>query len=234
MADTPVTLITGARKGIGRALAEHYLTQGHRVYGCSRKASDLDAGGYRHVCLDVTDEAAVRGMLSEIRRDAGRLDHLINNAGIASMNHALLTPIDTVRSILDTNVTATFLFCRDAAKIMKGRSFGRIVNLISVAEPLRIEGEAIYAASKSAVRTLTEILARELAPFGITVNAVGPTPVATDLLRGVPEDRLAALVERQAIRRMGTTDDVANVVDFFLRKESGFVTAQSIFLGGVC
>jgi len=228
------TLITGTRKGIGRALAEHYLAQGHRVYGCSRQDSDIHHERYGHFCLDVTDEKEVRRMLAEIRKQSGGLDHLVNNAGIASMNHALLTPMSTVRSMLDTNVAGTFLACREAAKVMKTRSFGRIVNVISVAAPLHLEGEAIYAASKSAVQTLTQILARELAPFGITVNAVGPGPIMTDLIRSVPKEKLDGLLDRQAIKRMGSYEDVINVVDFFLRKQSEFITAQSLFLGGVC
>ncbi len=95
------------------------------------------------------------------------------------------------------------------------------------------EGEAIYAASKAAVTTLTQILAREFAPFGITVNAVGPTPIKTDLIAGVPREKLDALVARQAIPRFGRIEDVANVVDFFLRDESAFVTGQVVYLGGV-
>ena len=229
---SPVTLVTGARKGLGRFVAEQRLARGDRVYGCSRQPSDLAAPGYEHVCLDVTDERAVRQLFSRIRKEAGRLDHLVNNAGIASMNHALLTPTSVVQSVLATNVTGTFVMCREAARLMQG--YGRIVNLISVAAPLHLEGEAIYAASKSAVQTLTQILARELAPLGITVNAVGPTPVKTDLIRNVPEDKLASLLARQAIPRLGTPEDVDNVIEFFLRRESGFVTAQSIFLGGVC
>jgi 3-oxoacyl-[acyl-carrier protein] reductase len=228
------TLITGTRKGIGRALADHYLAKGHRVYGCSRQAGEIDHPQYTHFCLDVTNEKEVRQMLADIRRQSGGLDHLVNNAGVASMNHALLTPMSAVQSMLDTNVAGTFLACREAAKVMKPRAFGRIVNLISVAAPLRLEGEAVYAASKAAVQTLTQILARELAPFGITVNAVGPGPIMTDLIRSVPKEKLDGLVERQAIKRLGRYEDVINVVDFFLRKESEFVTAQSLFLGGVC
>lgn len=229
-----VTLVTGARKGLGRFLAEQRLERGDRVYGCSREPSDLASPRYEHLCLDVADERAVRQMFSKIRRDAGRLDHLINNAGVASMNHAMLTPMSVVHSILQTNVAGTFLMCREAARVMQSRGGGRIVNMISVAAPLHLEGEAIYAASKSAVQTLTQILARELAPMQITVNAVGPTPVMTDLIRGVPEDKIVSLLARQAIPRMGTPADVLNAVEFFLRPESEFITAQSLFLGGVC
>ncbi len=229
----PITLITGARKGIGRFLAEHYLAKGHCVYGCSRQASEFVADDYHHVCLDVADEKSVRQMFSHIRKEHQRIDHVINNAGIASMNHAILTPSSTVSGILNTNVLGTFLVCREAAKLMQTRKVGRIVNFISVASPLQLEGEAVYAASKSAVETMTKILAREFSQLGITVNAIGPTPVKTDLIRGVPQVKIDELLQRQAINRLGTFDDIANVVDFFLSKRSEFVTGQSIFLGGV-
>jgi 3-oxoacyl-[acyl-carrier protein] reductase len=116
---------------------------------------------------------------------------------------------------------------------MERRKWGRIVNFTTVATPLKLEGEAIYAASKAAVGSLTEVLARELAGFGITVNSIGPTPIETDLIRSVPKDRMDRLVARQAIPRMGTFDDVANVCDFYLKPESDFITGQNLFLGGV-
>jgi 3-oxoacyl-[acyl-carrier protein] reductase len=130
-------------------------------------------------------------------------------------------------------VVGTFLFMREAARLMQKRKFGRIVNFASVATPLKLEGEAVYAASKAAIESLTEILARELAAMGVTVNAVGPTPVETDLIRGVPRESMDRLLARQAIQRMGTMEDVGNAVDFFLRPESSFITGQVIYLGGV-
>jgi 3-oxoacyl-[acyl-carrier protein] reductase len=231
--DAPVTVVTGTRKGLGRHLAEHYARRGHRVIGCSRREPDWQADGYVHYLTDVSDETTVRRLFADVRKKYGRLDHLINNAGIASMNHTLLTPLSTVKAVLDTNVVGTFLFCREAAKLMKAGGFGRIVNITTVAVPLKLEGEAIYVASKAAVLSLTDVLARELATFGITVNAVGPVPLATDLIAGVPADKIGRLVARQAIPRLGTFDDVTNIIDFYLKPESGFVTGQSLFLGGV-
>lgn len=232
-ADAPVMVITGTRKGIGRFLCEHYLQRGWRVYGCSRDGSDLEHPQYVHTRLDVSDEAAVARMLRDVAKGSRRLDVLINNAGIASMNHALLTPKATLSRIFETNVFGTFLFCREAAKLMSRNKFGRIVNCATVATPLKLEGEAAYAASKAAVVSLTEVLARELASFGVTVNAVGPTPVPTDLVGSVPESKMAALIARQAIPRYGEMRDVVNVIDFFIRPESDFVTGQTIYLGGV-
>ena len=228
-----VILITGTRKGIGRFLAEYYVKKGFQVIGCSRGKTGLESGKYQHFCLDVSDEHEVRQMFMKIHKTYEHLDILINNAGIASMNHALLTPLKTVHNIFNTNVIGTFLFCREAAKLMKINSYGRIVNFSTVATPLKLEGEAVYAASKAAVVSLTEILAREFAEFNITVNSVGPTPVETDLIRSVPEEKINRLLKRQAIQRFGTFEDIVNVINFFINKESSFITGQNIYLGGI-
>ena len=231
MTEQPVTLITGSRKGIGRFLAEHYTGKGHLVAGCSREAAS-PLPGYEHFCLDVSDEKAVRNMIAAIRQKYGRLDHLINNAGIASVGHSLLTTGETMLRLYQTNVMGTFWFCRESAKLMKKRQFGRIVNFSTVAVPLRLPGEAAYASSKAAVVSLTEILARELGPLGITVNAVGPTPVYTDLIAAMPADKVQEVIDRQSVRRPGTFADIANAIDFFLRPESDFVNGQVLYLGG--
>ena len=233
MSDTKIMLITGTRKGIGRYLAEYYLERGYQVIGCSRSDSDLQREAYTYFALDVADEAAVIDMFSSISSKFGRLDVLVNNAGIASMNHSLLTPAKTVTSIIETNLLGTFLMSREAAKLMRSREFGRIVNFSTVATPLKLEGESVYAASKAAIVSLTEVLARELAEFGITVNAVGPTPVETDLIRNVPRDKIDRLLARQAIPRFGTFEDISNVIDFFISPDSDFVTGQNLYLGGV-
>jgi len=232
--DKPVTLITGTRKGIGRNLAEHYLELGHAVIGCSRGTNDLEHPHYHHFEIDVADEKGVKSIFKFIRREYdGKLDNLINNAGTASMNHALLTPESVVDKLMNTNYKGTFLFSREAAKMMQKRHYGRIINFTTVAVAFKLEGEAIYASSKAAVLSLTQILAREFAEYGITVNAIGPTPVETDLIRNVPSDKIQELLDRQAIQRFGVFEDVLNVVDFYLRKESDFITGQNIYLGGV-
>ena len=163
-------------------------------------------------------------MFNQIRKTYGRLDNLINNAGIASMNHSLLTTIDTVQKVLNTNVLGTFLFCREAAKLMQINKYGRIINFATVATPLKLEGEAIYASSKAAVISLTMILAKEFANMGITVNALGPTPIKTDLIKSVPENKLDKLINSQAIKRYGEFDDIINVIEFFIKPKSDFIT----------
>jgi 3-oxoacyl-[acyl-carrier protein] reductase len=149
------------------------------------------------------------------------------------MNHSLLTPLKTINLLLNTNFIGTFLFCREAAKLMKSKKFGRIINFTTVAVPLKLEGEAVYAASKSAINTLTQILAFEFAEFGITVNAIGPTPIKTDLIKNVPEEKIKKILNRQAIKRFGEFIDIINLIDFFIKPESNFITGQIIYLGGI-
>ena len=116
---------------------------------------------------------------------------------------------------------------------MAAKKNGRIINFSTVAVPLNLEGEAIYASSKAAIVSLTKILAKELASFNITVNAIGPTPIETDLIKNIPQNKIDDLLKKQAINRFGNFKDVHNVIDFFLKKESDFVTGQIVYLGGL-
>ncbi|MDL1914216.1 MAG: SDR family oxidoreductase [Bergeyella sp.] len=224
--------ITGNRKGIGRHLTEYYLGHGHGVLGCSRKESDFVHENYHHFVCDITDEKGVKQVIRSVRSDFGKVDVLINNAGVASLNHSLLTPGSTVKKVFETNFYGSFYFARECAKMMRNTG-GRIVNFSTVAVPMNLEGEMVYASSKAAVEKMTKILAKELAPFDITVNAIAPSPVYTDLIKTVPEDKIRGLLHKQAIRRLGTFEDIENVLDFFISEKSSFITGQIIYLGGL-
>jgi 3-oxoacyl-[acyl-carrier protein] reductase len=228
-----VILITGTSKGIGEYLANYYLGKDNIVVGCSRRASNIDNKNYYHFKLDVTDEKEVIKMVRKVYKDLRKIDVLINNAGIALMNHLIFTPLNKAEDIFKTNFLGTFLLTREVVKIMTKKKFGRIVNFSSIAVPLSIEGEAVYASSKAAIETFTKISAREVSEFNITVNAVAPTPIKTDLIRTLPKEKITKLVNQQAIKRLGTFKDVSNVVDFFIKEESDFITGQIVYLGGV-
>jgi 3-oxoacyl-[acyl-carrier protein] reductase len=226
-------LITGASRGLGLYLASHFAEQGHTVVGCARSASEFTHERYRHMQFDATDETALTAAMVEIRQRYGGLDALINNAGTAGMVPIALTPVGKARDILNVNFLSTFVCTRAAVRLLRASDNARIVNMSSVAVPLRLDGEAVYAAAKSAIETFTRISAKEFGRWGITCNAVGPSPVRTNLLRGVPEDKLDALIQRQSIPEWATPADVANAVDFFLRPESRMVTGQVLYLGGI-
>ncbi|MDZ4674391.1 MAG: SDR family oxidoreductase [Gemmatimonadota bacterium] len=231
--DSPVALVTGARKGIGRHLAEHLLREGYQVVGCGRGTECWSAPGFEYQQADVADEAQVLALFQRIRTLYGRLDAVVNNAGLAFMNHSLLTPVATLERMLRTNVAGTFLVSREAAKLMRKRKFGRIVNLSSAVVPLRLGGESGYLASKSAVEMLSQVMARELAELGITVNVVGPGPTDTDMTRGVPPAKLDLLREQFFTKRFTTMEEIAHVVSFFLHPESAAITGQVLYLNGV-
>ncbi|MDD4157246.1 MAG: SDR family NAD(P)-dependent oxidoreductase [Candidatus Cloacimonetes bacterium] len=228
-----VIIITGTRKGLGLSLSNFFLEQGDIVFGCSRRPSSLQHENYTHFLIDVSDEIAVIAMIRNIYKKHRRIDILINNAGIASMNHFLLTPYSISRRIMNTNFFGTMLLCREVAKYMIKQKNGRIINYSTVAVPLNLEGELVYSSSKAAVEQLTRVLAAEIGNSGVTVNAIGPTPISTDLIKNVPENKINELIQKQSIKRLGTFKDVLNVVLFLISEESNFITGQIIYLGGI-
>lgn len=229
-----IILITGARKGIGKMLVQYFAkVPSNFVIGCSRGKSDFIAENYLHIEADVSKENEVKDLVKQIRRTKGKLDVLINNAGIASMNHSLLTPVTTVKDIFDVNFLGTFLLCRECSKLLKKSKGGRIVNFSTVAVPLKLEGNMVYAASKSAVETLTKIMSKELAEYKITVNTIGPSPVKTSLIRTIPKEKIEALLEQHTIKSFTTIDDIINIINFFISPNSDAITGQIIYTGGV-
>ncbi len=228
-----VALVTGARRGIGRYLSQHLLEQGYKVVGCARNPCEWEAEGFTYRETDVTDEGQVTALIRFIRKEFGCLDVLLNNAGVASMNHTLLMPLKTAQTIVDVNLLGPFVVSREAAKLMLTRKRGHIVNFGSSAVSLRLAGEAVYIASKCGLVALTHTMARELADFGITVNLVGPSPTDTDMMRGVPSQKIEQFVEALPIKRLTTFEDIANVVDFFLAEASEAITGQVIYLNGM-
>jgi len=208
----PIALITGTSQGLGRALAERLLAAGWTVHGFARGPQELTHAHFTAHVVDVTDEAAVRSAVSSVAA-AGRIDLLVNNAGTASMNALLLTPGSVAEQLMRVNYLGTFHCLQAVGKVMVRQRAGRIINLTTVAVPLSLEGEAAYVASKAAVEALTQVAAKELAPSGVVVTAVGFGPVDTKLTRAVPKATLAKI--NNAIGRPeGTT--MAQAVDFIL------------------
>lgn len=235
MADRPVLLVTGSSRGIGRYLADHYLARGYDVIGCSRSApQEPAAANFVHIAADVTAAKDVERLFAEIRTRFGRLDVAINNAGINSgVALSMLASHEVATRTLMTNVLGTFAVSREAAKLMMRKNFGRIVNFSSMAVRHEVEGEAIYAASKAAIQTMTRVMAKEFYRYGITCNAVAPSAVPTDMMNSVPAEALKEVLGRNAIPEVGKMEDISNAIDWLIRPESQAITGQVIFLGGV-
>jgi|LakMenEpi03Aug12_release.lakeMendotaPanAssembly.Ray.scaffolds.fasta_scaffold364335_3 3-oxoacyl-[acyl-carrier protein] reductase len=228
-----IILITGTSKGIGKFLAENFLDISYNVIGCSRGESTLIHPNYFHISCDVTDEKSVKSAVKAALSRFGKIDILINNAGIASLNHSILTPSTVVKKVFETNFNGTFYFSREVSKVMMRNNGGKIINFTTVAVPLNLEGEMIYASSKAAIEKMTKIMAKELADSNIQINAIGPTPIETDLIKAVPKIKLKELLEKQSIKKFGSFEDVLNVINFFINPKSGMITGQIIYLGGV-
>jgi 3-oxoacyl-[acyl-carrier protein] reductase len=227
-----VALVTGTSKGLGLAIARRLLDLGVTVAGVSRGEATIDDPRYTHFSADVTDEPACIQATRSAFDIAGRLDILVNNAGAASMNPVLLTPGSLVDRLIKVNYESTFWMSREAARYMHRRSYGRIVNVSSVAVPMALEGEAAYAAAKSAVETFSRIFAREVAGYGITCNVVGPAPVPTGLIANVAPAKIESLTRRLALARTCTAEEVAYAVEMFVRPEASGITGQILYLGG--
>lgn len=234
MNNNQVILITGASKGIGRYLVEYYLNKDFTVIGCSRGNSTIVHKQYQHYCLDICDEKAVKLMIRKIRKTFGKIDVLLNNAGV---NYALmpliLVPYESALRTLQVNILGTFLMSREAIKLMKKNSFGRIVNFGSMAVHHEVQGEAIYTASKAAIVALSRVMAKEVYDYGITCNVIAPSAIKTDLTDVIDKAELMKVLKLNAIPTMGDLSDISNAIDWVISSKSNAITGQIIYMGGV-
>jgi 3-oxoacyl-[acyl-carrier protein] reductase len=228
-----VVVVSGARKGIGSILAAHFLAAGATVIGLSRGEASIDHPRYAHRQVDVGDDAAVRDAFVQIARQHGRVDIVVNNAGVLTSIHAMLLPAERAEDMVRTNVLGVLYVSREAAKVMRKAKWGRIINIGSMASALEPVGDSIYAATKSAALTLTGVLAKEFASYGITVNTLAVTAFETDMLDQLSRPTVDAVIASLPIPRYPTVEDIVNVVDFFASPKSSYVTAQTVYLGGV-
>lgn len=229
-----IMLITGARKGIGRYLVEYYIKKGLFVIGCSRGESDFMHDNYKHYCLDIVDEKEVKNLFKALLSNYGRLDFLLNNVGVNyALMPLLLVPYQSALKTLQVNVLGTFLMSREAIKLMKKNTFGRIVNFGSMAVRHEVRGEAIYTASKAAIVSLSRVIAKEVYEYGITCNVVAPSAIKTDLLKVIDKEELTKVLKLNAIPMMGEMIDISNTIDWIIKPESNTITGQVIYMGGV-
>lgn len=234
-------IITGAGSGIGQATAILLLERGWNVAALDphRKGlAELEARGagarlFVREC-DVADEAQVTAIVSDVASRFGRIDGVVNSAGMAADKHVFDTSAELFRKILDVNVVGTFLLGREAARHMAKAGRGAIVNVASISGLRGSKGRSAYGASKGAVVNLTQVMANDLAPHGIRVNAVAPGPVETPMVKALHTAADRALYNRYVpMRRYAEPREIASVIHFLLdESQSSFVTGEIIAVDG--
>jgi 3-oxoacyl-[acyl-carrier protein] reductase len=224
-----VLVITGTSKGIGLGIAKHFISKGYIVAGCGRSSSDVQLDNYDYSIVDVSIEEQVRGWIRSIRSKYGRIDVLICNAGL--VQSALLmtmTSTNILDSFINTHVKGTYITCREVSKVMIQQKSGRIITVSSLAVPLHLEGTSAYTATKSAVVGMTKVLAKELAPMGITCNVLGPGLIRTGATKEFGGKWEESLLEKQTIKTLVSIEELCNVISFFIAPESRCITGQEI------
>ncbi len=237
-----VALVTGGSRGIGRACAVKLAECGYDIavnYNSNEAkaaevVTEIEKLGRKAVAFkaDTSDLKAVQGMFRGVQKEFGQLDVLVNNAGVVDDAYLLMINEDSLSRSLDINIKGYFHCAQQAALKMMSKKRGKIINISSVSSVLAVEGQGVYSATKGAVNSMTATLAKELAPRGITVNAVAPGFIETEMIDAIPEDKKEAYIKAIPMGKFGSAADVANMVAALCSEAFDYVTGQVVVLDG--
>lgn len=242
--DGRVAIVTGGNRGLGSAIAGALAEAGARIAIASRKAEQAQAAACRlesvtgQMChgyeCDVRDPGQVKTLVSQVLIEFGQIDILVNNAGINIRGPIETLSVDEFRQVQETNVTGMWLMCREVAPFMKAHRYGRVINMGSVLSVVAMPDRTPYAASKGAVLQLTRVLALEWAPYGITVNAMLPGHIVTEMDRPLLNDpqTYESFVAQVPLGRLGDPEDIKGLALFLASDASSFVTGSGIAIDG--
>ena len=239
--DGMVALVTGGSRGIGFAVARRLVAEGARVALVSTKQDGSDAAAEklgaaaRGYACDISDFSAVQELVAKVAADFGKIDILVNNAGITRDGLILRMSEDDWDKVLDTNLKGAFNTCKAVVRLMMKARYGRIVNISSVVGICGNPGQCNYAAAKAGLIGFSKSLAREMASRNITVNAIAPGLVETDMSAALPQEARDALLNGVPLGRAGQPDDIAGAVNFLVGPDASYITGHVICVdGGMC
>ena len=232
-----VVLITGASRGVGLELTNHFLNNDAVVIGLSRGKSSVINDNYHHFSVDLgNSEAVINCFKKEISKAFKSIDVVINNAAVLTSQYAMIMPAKNAADMVNVNLLGVFFVSREAVKLMRKNAYGRIINISSMAVSLEPIGDSIYAATKVGIQTLANIMAKEFSSFNVTCNTLAISAYETDMLQShspTAQVKIKEIIANLPIPRMAFTDDILNVIDFFAAERSSYITAQTIYLGGL-
>jgi 3-oxoacyl-[acyl-carrier protein] reductase len=236
-----VAIVTGASRGIGRAIAERLARDGHLVILVARSAESLhevraaieEQGGRGEVMLcDVGDSQQLQELIESVASTHGRLDILINNAGITRDGLMLRMTDQDFDDVISVNLRSAFVACRAAIRPMMRGRFGRIINIGSITGLMGNSGQANYAAAKAGLVGMTKSIAKEMGSKGITANVVAPGFVETDMIANLPKEMMDKVRDALPVKRFGRPEEIAHAVSFLVSEDAGYITGQVLVVDG--
>ncbi|MHD0328833.1 3-oxoacyl-ACP reductase FabG [Proteus mirabilis] len=236
--DGKIALVTGASRGIGRAIAEKLIACGATVIGTAtsengaKAISEYLGNKGKGFVLNVTETDSIEKFLADVRAEFGEIDILVNNAGITRDNLLMRMKDDEWQDIIDTNLSSVFRLSKAVMRAMMKKRYGRIITIGSVVGTMGNAGQANYAATKAGVIGFSKSLAREVASRGITVNVVAPGFIETDMTRALTEDQRAGILSQVPANRLGDAKEIASAVAFLASDEAGYITGETLHVNG--
>lgn len=222
-------VVTGASKGLGRAICTRLIEKNIDVFGLARNVEHIPFASMR---CDVSSYESVKEVAQHLKKEGIKVFGLVNAAGIASMNLAITTPQSVAQKIINTNLLGTIYCCQLIAPLMLRHKHGSIINFSTIAVALGLKGESIYAASKAGVEGFTRSFAREMADFNVRVNCIAPGPIDTSLLNGVTKEQINKIVSQQIIPKQFKPESVADLVEILIESRSNSLSGQVLHVGG--